>query len=355
MAEQQDQDQRTENATPQRLNKARQEGQVAFSPEFVSGLMLTAGVLLFWMFGLVFFGVFGETISVRLTIFEPMIVDPRQTITALIGDVVRVGLVVLGFILAIAMVATGCGLLQTNFNFSLKPLELKFNKLDPNAGIKRIFSSRSVVRGALSIFKATILLLIVYLVARSRIEQIAVASFGSYHELMLQMSGILLHAAFAVAGMMAIVGIVDFAYQRWKHAQDMKMSLRDIKDENKESEGDPLVRARVRRIQAEMGRKRMLADVPKASVVITNPTHFAVALQYDRENMSAPVVIAKGADHLARKIIEIAEENGVAVVQRKPVARFLYSNVEIGNPIPFELYQVVAEILNFVQRMRSAA
>lgn len=354
MAEQQDQDQRTENATPQRLNKARQEGQVAFSPEFVSGIMLTAGVLLFWMFGLVFFGVFGDTISLRLTVFEPMIVEPRQIITALIGDVLRVGLVVMGFITAIAMVATGCGLLQTNFNFSLKPLELKFNKLDPNAGVKRIFSSRSVVRGVLSVFKATVLLLIVYLVARSRIEQITFASFGSYHELMLKMSGILLYAALAVAGMMAIVGIVDFAYQRWKHAQDMKMSLRDIKDENKESEGDPLVRARVRRIQAEMGRKRMLADVPNASVVITNPTHFAVALQYDRETMSAPIVLAKGADHLARKIIEIAEENGVAVVQRKPVARFLYSNVEIGNPIPFELYQAVAEVLNFVQRMRSA-
>ena len=355
MAEQQDKDQRTENATPQRLNKARQEGQVAFSAEFVSGLMLTAGVLLFWGFGLTFFGVFGQTISLRLTLFEPMIVDPRQTIPALIADVIRVGLVVLGFIAAIAMVATGCGLLQTNFNFSLKPLELKFNKLDPNSGIKRIFSSRSVVRGVLSVLKASVLLIIVFLVARSRMEQIAVSGFGSYPELMSLMSDILLYAALAIASMMAVVGIVDVTYQRWKHAQDMKMSLRDIKDENKESEGDPLVRARVRRIQAEMGRKRMLADVPKASVVITNPTHFAVALQYDRETMSAPVVIAKGADHLARKIIEIAEENGVAVVQRKPVARFLYANVEIGNPIPFELYQAVAEVLNFVQRMRSAA
>ncbi|MEO1524844.1 MAG: flagellar biosynthesis protein FlhB [Planctomycetota bacterium] len=355
MAEQQDQDQRTENATPQRLNKARQEGQLAFSAELLSGVMLSVGVLLFWGFGVLFFGTLGKTISLRLTLFEPMIVEPQQLIPALISDVLRIGFVVGGFIVAIGLVAAACGLLQTNFNVSLKPLELKFNKLDPNSGIKRIFSSRSVVRGALAVIKATILLLIVYLVSRSRLEQIANASFGSYPELMLLMSDILLYAALAIAIMIAIVGVVDFAYQRWKHAQDMKMSLKDIKDENKESEGDPLVRARVRRIQAEMGRKRMLADVPQASVVITNPTHYAVALQYDPESMPAPVVIAKGADHLARKIIEIAKENGVAVVERKPVARFLYANVEIGKTIPFELYQAVAEVLNFVQKMRSAA
>ena len=131
------------------------------------------------------------------------------------------------------------------------------------------------------------------------------------------------------------------------------MSVRDIKDEHKTTEGDPLIRARVRKLQAEMSRKRMLADVPKANVVITNPTHLAVALRYDRYSMDAPVVLAKGADFLAKKIIKTAKENGITVVERKPVARFLYSHVEIGQPIPLELYQAVAEILNFVNRLRS--
>ena len=165
---------------------------------------------------------------------------------------------------------------------------------------------------------------------------------------------ILMTASFAVAAMMVVVGIVDLAFQKWKHLQELKMSLRDIKDEHKESEGDPMVRARLKRLRAEMSRTRMLADVPRASVVITNPTHFAVAIEYDPEKMEAPIVLAKGADHLAKKIIEIAKENDVAVVERKPVARFLYANVEIGQTIPVELYQAVAEILNFVNRVKAA-
>jgi flagellar biosynthetic protein FlhB len=244
------------------------------------------------------------------------------------------------------------GLLQTNFNVSFKPMELDLKKMSVVSGFGRIFSMKSVVRGAQAIANATIIICIIYFVARSKIEEISLAGFGTFRDLMFAMCGILLYASIAIAAMMLFLGILDLAYQKYKHLQELQMSMQDIKDEHKESDGDPLIKARIRRLQMEMGQKRMMADVPKASVVITNPTHFAVAIQYDRETMAAPVVLAKGADHLAHKIIEVAKENGVEV-QRKPVARFLYANVEIGDVIPAELFAAVAEILNFVNRLRS--
>jgi flagellar biosynthetic protein FlhB len=355
MAEQQDRDQRTEQATPQRIQKAREDGQLGFSAEFVGGVILATGVLLFWGYGKSLFVAIGNAIAHRLTYFEPMIADPRMLVGAMIADSKNIAMACVTFVVPVALAAAVCGLLQTNFNISSKPLQLDWNKLSIKAGVGRIFSSKSVVRGALSIAKAAIILAIVYLIAKAKIREIALAGFGSFRDLMFAMCEILLYASVAIAAMMTIVGIIDLAYQKWKHLQDLQMSLRDIKDEHKESEGDPLIRARVRKIQAEMGRQRMLADVPKASVVITNPTHFAVAIEYDRDTMETPVVLAKGADHLAKKIIEIAKANDVAVVERKSVARFLYANVDVGNPIPYELYQAVAEILNFVNRVRSAA
>lgn len=355
MAEYQDRDQRTEQATPQRIRKAREEGQIGFSAEFLGGVIIACGVLIAWLFGSAFIQCLGGVISFRLTQFEALIVDPRLLVGALAEDTRFMGIACLGLILPLVVVTAASGLLQTNFNISFKPLGLDWNKLSVVSGVQRIFSSKSVVRGALSIVKASIILVIFYLLARAKLDHIAVAGFGSFRDLMFFLGEILLAFAIAVAAMMVIVGVIDLGYQKWKHLQDLKMSLQDIKEEHKETEGDPLIRARVKRLQAEMGRKRMLESVPKASVVITNPTHYAVAIQYDRENMDAPVVIAKGADFLAQKIIEIAKDNHVAVVQRKPVARFLYANVDVGSPIPLELYQAVAEVLNFVQRMRSAA
>ena len=354
MAEHQDQDQRTENATPQRIQKAREEGQIGFSPEFIGGVIVATGVLLCWLFGRSLFATLGRSIENRLTYFEPMISDPRMLVGAMISDTKLIGTACITFIIPVAIVASLSGLLQTNFNFSSKPLQLDWAKLSVKSGFQRIFSSRSAVRGGLSIVKAAIILCIFGLVAKSKLAVIAVAGFGSFADLMFLMCETVLEASVAIAAMMLVVGMLDLAYQKWKHLQDLKMSLRDIKDEYKESEGDPLIRARVKRLQAEMGRKRMLASVPKASVVITNPTHYAVAIEYDGDKMDAPIVVAKGADFLAKKIIEIARQNNVPVVERKPVARFLYANVDLGKPIPFELYQAVAEILNFVNRIRSS-
>ncbi|MFN3191435.1 MAG: flagellar biosynthesis protein FlhB [Aureliella sp.] len=352
MAENQDKDQRTEQATPQKIQKARSEGQIGFSTELIAGIMLMSGVLIAFMFGGNFLGVFGETISNRFTNFEGVIAEPRLLIRAMIEDTTLIGFACLGLVGPLAVVAAAAGLLQTGFNISTKPLQLDVSKMSVIKGFGRIFSGKSVVRGVLSVAKASIIVVIVYYIAKSRIDQIALAGFGSFGELMLALGELLLVTSAAIAAMMLIVGIIDLGYQKWKHLQDLKMSVKEIKDEHKESEGDPQMKARLKRLQGEMSRKRMLDEVPKANVVITNPTHFAVALRYEPAEMDAPVVVAKGADHLARKIIDIAKENDVAVVERKPVARFLYANVELDQPIPLEIYQAVAEVLNFVNRMR---
>lgn len=353
MAEQ-DRDQRTEDATPQRIRKAYEEGQIGVSSELIGGVILATGVIYFWVAGNWFFNSLGDTIRERVTYFEPMTLDPRTIFRVLTQDIIRIGLACLALLIPLFLTALFGGALQTNFNVSFKPLQLKWDKLSVPAGFKKIFSSSSVVRGVLSLAKASMIVLILYLVARSQLDNIAVAGFSTFQGLMFAMCRILLYVSLAIAATMTIVGVIDLAFQKWKQLQDLKMSVQDIRDEHKESEGDPLIRARVKRLQAEMGRKRMLSDVPQANVIVTNPTHFAVAIQYDREKMIAPVVLAKGGDHLAKKIIEIAKENNVPVVERKPVARFLYFNIDIGNPIPFELYQAVAEILNFVNRMKRA-
>lgn len=353
MAQQQDRDQKTEEATPQRLRKAREEGQIGFSSELLGGVILGTTALFFWLMGEWFFSTIAQSIKVRLTEFETVLVDPRMLVKSAMTETLRIGGAVIAIIAPLGVLAAMAGLLQTNFNISMKPLEFKPEKLSVISGFKKIFSMQSVVRGALSIAKAALILSIAIYVGYSRTNQITVSGFGSFQELMFFLGGILVYCSIAIAATIAIVGLLDLGFQKWKHLDEMKMSRQEIKDENKESDGDPMIKARIKQLQAEMGRKRMMEKIPEASVVITNPTHFAVAVKYDRDSMDAPVVIAKGADHLAKKIIEIAKENGVPVVERKPVARFLYKNVSVDQPIPFELYQAVAEILNFVQQMKS--
>ena len=354
MAENQDRDQRTEDATPQRLRKSREDGQIGFSAELVGGVILATTAFFFWSLGSWFFNTITGSIENRLTNFEAVIIDPRLLVKAFIDETLRIGAAVLAIVAPLGILAAVAGLLQTNFNISFKPLEFKTDKLSVIQGFKKIFSLQSVVRGALSIAKASVIIGISIYVGYSKIDQISFSGFGSIQELLFFLGGLLVYCSLAIASTMAVIGMIDLAFQKWKHLEDMKMSRQDIKEENRSTEGDPMVKARIKQIQAEMGRKRMFAEIPNASVVITNPTHFAVAVKYDRDNMDAPVVVAKGADFMAKRIIEIAKENGVPVVERKPVARFLFKNTAIGSAIPFELYQAVAEILNFVHRLRSS-
>lgn len=354
MAEQ-DRDQKTEQATPQKIRKAFEDGQIGVSADLIGGVMLATGIAYFWFAGTWFFESIGDVIRDRSTYFEPMVSDQRMIRKVIVGDVVRLSTTCLALVLPLFFVAVAGGAFQTRFNISFKPLELKWDKLSIPAGFKRIFSVASLVRGGLSIIKAVVIVVMIYWVTQSQMDKISLSGYESFQSLMFLMCRILMLVAIAIAALMALVGVLDLTFQKWKQGQDLKMSIQDLRDEHKDAEGDPHMKARMKRLAGEIGRNQMLNDVPTADVVIRNPTHFAVAIRYNREEMDAPVVVAKGTDRLALKIIEIAESNGVAVVERKPVARFLYFNAEIGSMIPLELYQAVAEILNYVNRMKRAA
>ena len=354
MAENQTKDQKTENATPQQLRKAREEGKLGFSTELVGGVVLLTAAVFFWFFGSWFVGVIAQSIQDRFTRFETVLLDPRMLVKTLVEETLRIAAAVAALAVPLVVLTGMCGLLQTGFNVSTKPLELKAEKLSVISGFKKIFSMQSAVRGVMSMAKAIIIVGICVFVARGKFDRISTAGFGSIQELLFFMGGLLVQCSLAVSATMVVLALFDLGFQKWKHLEDMKMSRQDIKDEHKSTEGDPMIRARIKQVQAELGRKRMMAAVKDASVVVKNPTHYAVALKYDRDEMEAPVVVAKGADHVALKILDVAKEHGVPIVEKKSVARFLYKNVEIGRNIPLELYQAVAEILNFVNQMRSA-
>ena len=352
MAEQ-DRDQRTEQATPQRIRRAFEEGQVGISSELLGSVAFATGVVFFLFAGAWFFTLILNSFREREYIFESAIIQPQSLRQIISHDVMRMGIGVLSLLVPVFLLTAMAGGLQTNFNISFKPLELKWDKLSIPKGFGRIFSMRSVVRGLMAVTKASAILLIAILFTSTQFDSILTAGTFNYQYMVVKLGLILLYLALASAATITLIGVADMAFQKWKHLQDLKMSIRDIKDEHKDTEGDPLIRARLKRLQNEMGRQRMMQDVATSTVVITNPTHFAVALKYENATMIAPKVVAKGADHLAKNIIKVAKENGVPVVERKPVARFLYFNVQIDQIIPPELYAAVAEVLNFVNRFDS--
>lgn len=350
MAEQ-DRDQRTEQPTAQRLRRASQEGQVAVSAELLSSVTLAVGMLFFLVAGSWFFNSFATTFKNRLTFFDGAIFDPNSLRSMLIFDLLSSATSVFALLVPVFLITAMIGAMQTRFNISFKPLELKWDKMDVVKGFQRVFSSRGLVRGGMAVAKSLAIVVIAILVVNHQFDQIAHSGTGTFSALMFRLAHVLLSVGLATVVVMVLISIADVAFQKWKHLQDLKMSIRDIRDEHKESEGDPLIRARVKRLQSELGRQRMVEQVARASVVITNPTHFAVALEYDMATMIAPKVVAKGTDHLAQRIIEEAKKNNIPVVERKPIARFLYYKIKIGSAIPPELYAAVAEVLNFVKKI----
>jgi flagellar biosynthetic protein FlhB len=355
MSDDKTQDQKTEEPTPRKLEKALEEGQIAFSTELLGGLAILVGMFFFLLAGKWFFDLLTGIIRERLTFVEPMVSYPETILLALRRNITQAGWACLGLIIPIVAISLVAGFLQTKFNLTTKPLALNWTKLQPDKGLKRIFSTRSLNRGAVAMAKAAAIVVAVSWLTWARLGPITSAGRSTFEHTLDVGCQLILAVGFLSAVLMVIVGIADYAFQWWKQRQELKMSLQEVRDEHKESEGDPQIKARIRRLQTEMRKKRMLGDVSNATVVVTNPTHFAVALRYDTSESDAPVVIAKGADYLAMKIIEIAKEHGVAVVERKPVARFLFANVEIGQPIPLELFQAVAEILNFIKQLDNRA
>lgn len=354
MADDKSPDQKTEDPTARRLQKALEEGQIAFSSELLGGLILLTAVIFFLLAGKWFFDSLSMLIRQRVSFMEKMIAYPETILLAFRRDIEQAGLLCAAIVLPIMAVVLAAGFMQTRFNLTLKPLALNWGRLQPANGFKRIFSTRSVNRGAIAIAKAASIGIAAWFITRSRMGEIANSGKMNLEHTLAVAATLILAIGFLSAALMVVAGLADYVFQYFKQRQDLKMTLQEIRDENKDVEGDPLVKARLRRIANEISKKRTLEQVPKATVLVTNPTHFAVALRYEPGESEAPVVIAKGADFLAKRMIAEAEKHGVAVVERKPVARFLYANVNEGQEIPYEMFQAVAEILNFIKKLNAA-
>lgn len=349
---------KTEEPTAKKLNDARSEGQVAKSRELGNALGLIALflVLKFFMrsFSDNFMGVF-HSIYVKIPDIADMVGGSAAVMdfSGLIRDVILrllrilVPVFLIGFIVAFMT-----DLVQVKWKPTTKPLRPKFSKLNPISGFKRFFSKEKVVE----LIKAVAKILVIGYVAYSTLKEDAGLLFLLYGIPLLQsvmtMGNIAINLGLKISVIYLVIGFADLAYQKWKFHEDMKMTKQEVKDEWKNTEGDPQVKSKIRQKMREASMRRMMASVPEADVVITNPTHYAVALKYDTFVAAAPVVTAKGQDFLAKRIKDIAKENRVEIVENKPLARMLYHNVEIGEMIPPELYQAVAEVLAFVYNLR---
>lgn len=241
---------------------------------------------------------------------------------------------------------------QVGFLFTTKTLGIKFSRIDPLKGLKRIFSPKSLVELLKSIIKIAIVAYIGYVYIKGEainvlsmmdVDVVSTAAF---------LGSTITNAAIRMCIALVVIGVADYGYQWWEYEKSLRMSKQEIKEENKEVEGNPEIKSKIRQKQRQMSMRRMLQDIPKADVVITNPTHYAVAIKYDPEKADAPIVVAKGQDYIALRIKEIAKENKVEIVENKPLARTLYNTVEIGGKIPPELYQAVAEVLAFVYSLK---
>ena len=340
---------RTEAPTPRRLEKAREEGQVPVSKDVATAAALAGGSV-----GLAL--VLPHATHTLGSALLPLIERPHTIAADLLGAslqavVTRSLMLVLGVALLALVLGAGATLLQTGFLVSATPVAPKLSKISPRAGVKRLVSPENLVEFGKSLAKLALLCAVAAFILWDAPLRYALTVGLGVEPLLRLLAAESLKLVIGLLAALAVVAAFDLLWTRWRHLDRLRMSRQEIKEELRQSDGDPEVKARLKRIRAERARKRMLAAVPQATVVVTNPTHYAVALKYDRATQAAPKVVAKGVDHMAGRIRAIAEENRVPIVSNPPLARALYS-VELDREIPQEHYAAVAEIIAYVWRMK---
>ncbi len=339
-------------ATPHRRQEAREQGQVVFSQDLASAAMLMLGVLLLMMFGGAVVDFFAKLIRQQLA--EAGDLYPSQE--SMVNSWMRIGYaasIVLLPILGFAMLG---GVLVNVFQFGLLWLPDRIapdiSRVSPMAGLKRIFSLSGTSRLGFGLVKVLIVATVASVVVWLRWDEVLQSGGLDIADLGKLMIDILMKTTLWIALALLILALFDYGLQRWKHEQDLRMSHQEIREEMKNQQGDPQVIARRRQIQRQMVMNRISSSVPKADVIITNPTELSIAVQYDPEEMAAPVVVAKGAGVLAQRIRRLALENNIPIVERKPLAQLLYKEVDIGKPIPADSYAAVAEVLAYVYQLK---
>ena len=352
MAEQQGQE-KTEAPTEKKRRESREEGQVAFSKELSSAALLAGIVLTLVATSPFILDSFRELMT---NIFRQMASADELSVNSiytLSGEIITTMLPAFTpFLTVIVLVAIFAAVVQVGIQITFKAIVPKFSKLSPLTGIKRLFSSQSLADFLKSMAKLIIVGFVGYLTYMDKISELNGLSVSTPEAILKYNFTVVAEVAGKIVLALVAIAIFDYFYQRWHHEQQIMMTKQEVKEETKQTEGDPQLKARIRQIQREMSNARMMQEVPKADALIVNPTHFSVAVLYDRDIMAAPEVTAKGVDHMALRMRTIARENNVPILERPELARDLYANVEIGEDIPERFYKAIAEILAFVYRLR---
>ena len=352
MAEQEGQE-KTEVPTEKKRRESREEGQVAFSKELSSAALLAGIVLTLVATSPIILDAMRQLMSQifrDLAQSEELSIDSIFTLS---GEILSIILPAFApFVAVIIFVGIFASVLQVGVLITFKAIAPKFNKISPLTGLKRLFSSQSLADFLKSMAKLIIVGFVGYLTYIDKITELNGLSVSTPDFILIYNFTVVAEVAGKIVLALVAIAIFDYFYQRWHHEQQLMMTKQEVKDETKQTEGDPQLKVRIRQIQREMSNARMMQEVPKADAMIVNPTHFSVAILYDRDVMTAPEVIAKGADHLALRMRTVARENNVPILERPELARDLYANVEIGDDIPERFYKAIAEILAFVYRLR---
>jgi flagellar biosynthesis protein FlhB len=342
---------KTEQPTSKKSGEARNKGQVAHSREIPSVLVLVGSLAVFalggsWMFSKL------TVIITHLFRSSTLMNWSVQGITLfgwqLFGQVMQL---LAPLFLVIMLFGVAGNISQVGFLFTFEPLTPKFSKFNPISGLQRLFALRSTVELIKSLMKLCIVGWVAYIAVKKEMATFPMLLQSEVYQILAFTAHVALRIIMITSIVLILLAGLDFLYQRWQHNKDLRMTKQEVKDEHKQAEGDPAVKARIRAAQRQMARRRMMEAVPKATVVITNPTHLAVALKFESD-YQAPVVIAKGAGFLAEKIRSIAKQHDIPIVEQKPLAQALYKSVEIGQFIPAELYRAVAEVLAYVYRLK---
>lgn len=342
---------KTEAPTSRRRQEAREEGQVARSVEVNAALILVSGLLILKWTGPTLGTKLQDAVIRSLSTFPSRDITPGDVSSSLVRLLLEVGVALAPLMFGVALVGFISNVAQVGLKISSKSLQIKGTRLNPLAGLSGLFSSRALVEMAKSIAKITVVGYIIFSFLRSRASDIAALAGGTYLTTCVSIGQLAYQLLLRAAAVLFIIAVLDYAYQRYTHEKRLKMTKQEVRDDAKRTEGDPQIKGKIRQRQREVAQRRMMAEVPKADVVVTNPTHYAVALKYDADRSPAPIVVAKGQNLIAQRIKAIAEDSNVPIVENVQLARALYASVEIGDEIPADLYQAVAEILAYVYRL----
>lgn len=341
---------KTEEPTAKKRQDAAKKGQVGKSQELSTAFVLLIG---FFVIKALWEQIYANIAGYTIYIFGHLNqnVDVENVIQLFIGMGVILVKTAMPIMLAVMVVGLAVNFFQVGLNVSAEKIQPKFDNLNPINGVGRMFSKRSLVELVKSVLKIVVIGFFIYNYLKDEIFTMPQFIFYDLGTSLTKMSEIIFTLAFQVIGVIFVLAVLDFGYQKWQTTQDLKMTKQEVKDEFKQTEGDPQIKGKIRQKQRQMAMSRMMQEVPKADVIVTNPTHFAVALKYEK-GMTAPVVVAKGADFVAQKIKSVGRENDVPLVENRPLARALYASTEVGDSVPRELYQSVAEVLAYVYRLK---